>query len=570
MTNFSTTTQEEIQLLLEQFAKKIFQNNRDNSEKPIGIFDPLLINHTITEFCKNASQKINDAPRTWDSWVKKAKDEQHQIINKFLSLHHYQENLNPQGDTGIHYVFQFIKELHNFNQEIILKTINEWSSTEENRRKMHFFSKILLEAISPLNHPFVNPDILNTTIQEKGENFARGISKLIKSLTNSNNPILSPTLYKHNFKLGSNLACTEGFVVYQNKFCQLIYYKATQNNTYKTPLLIVPSWINKYYIFDLSPNNSMVRWCLDQGQDVFIISWVNPDKNYQYTTLDQYIIDGLLNSIQWMEKALEISCLNLMGYCVGGTIALCLISYLNQTKQNHRISSATLIATPIDFSYLDELSTFVCNEQIQSLENYVSQHGIIEGAHMRLLFSFLRSQDLIWPSIISNYFLGKEEEIIDFIFWNHDCINIPGPLHIEYLKNIFKKNALINQNSFRLGNKPIDISKIQQPIYIVGFEKDHIVPWRSSWQGLRFLPNAEFVLAGSGHVAGAINPPHNNKYGYKILSTSTNHKNSNEDYTGSWWNHWGNWVKNYSGPREKAKNFPQNYIIEKAPGSFAL
>lgn len=573
MTNTHTSPhEEEVLTWLNQITQKLLRNQELYHQKPMGIFDPSLMHHTLTEFCKNANEKINTNKNTWDLWVNKIKNEQDEVINDFFKRQ-YQSNSSSNQDQSGEEIFQLIYELYSFNKESILKTIDEWSATKDNRRKMRYFVKLMMDASSPINHPFMNPEILNATIQEKGENLARGFSKLSKNLENSEDLIFSSHLHKHNFKLGKNLATTKGFVVYQNRFCQLIHYTPTQQETYKTPLLIVPSWINKYYIFDLSPQNSMIRWCLDQGQDVFIISWVNPDETYKDASIDEYILEGLLDSIIWVKKSLSISSVNLMGYCVGGTIVLLLMAYLNKINQAQSIKSATLIATPIDFSHLDELATFVCDQQLKNLEEHALTHGIIDGRYMRFLFSSLRAQDLIWPSVVNNYFLGKEEEIIDFIFWNYDHINLPGRLHLQYLQEIFHKNSLIKPHAITLGGETLDISSIDQPIYMIGFEKDHIVPWRSAWEGLKFLPHAQFVLGGAGHVAGNINPPSNNKYNYKTsLPSIESHEQwlqQSITHDGSWWVHWFDWVKAHSGTLQKGREIPNQYILEAAPGKFA-
>jgi polyhydroxyalkanoate synthase len=360
---------------------------------------------------------------------------------------------------------------------------------------------------------------------------------------------------------------------------QLIQYEPTTKKVFKRPLLIIPPWINKYYILDLREKNSLVKWCVAQGATVFVISWVNPDERHANKDFVDYMLEGPLAALDAMEKATGEKSANVLGYCLGGTLLASALAYLTARKDK-RIASASFMTSLIDFAGAGELEVFIDEDQVKSLEKKMSERGYLEGAQMANTFNMLRSNDLIWSFVINNYLMGRDPFPFDLLHWNQDSTRMPAKMHSFYLRNMYMKNKLREAGGITLAGTPIDVAKVNVPSYFVSAIEDHIAPWKATYAGARILGGKpRFVLSGSGHIAGMINPPAANKYGYwtndKLPADPAAWFAEAKQHSGSWWDDWFAWLKPHAGAevpaRELGKTAGRTRLkpIEAAPGSYA-
>ncbi len=375
------------------------------------------------------------------------------------------------------------------------------------------------------------------------------------------------------FEIGKNIANSEGSVIYQNRLYQLIYYKPIQEKTHETPILIIPPWINKFYILDLKPENSFIKFLLKKGIPVFLISWVNPDASHSDIGYDDYLKDGLFDAINQTRKIYSVDTINTIGYCIGGTLLATGLSYLNSKNFNY-INSASFFTTLTDFEDPGDLSIFISEEYLTTIKNQIDEKGYLDGDFLSQTFSFLRSNDLIYGPAVKSYLLGKKPPPFDLLYWNSDPTNLPGKMALEYLENFYKHNKF-SKGLLEVLGETINLGQISQPIAAIGTFNDHIAPWQSSFNGLSKTKGEKlFILAGSGHIAGIINPENSNKYGYWINNKKYNNAedwfNSSTNKNGSWWNEWYEWKKLYLGEMELNKKIKIDLtdLIELAPGSY--
>ncbi|HZP85841.1 MAG TPA: alpha/beta fold hydrolase, partial [Burkholderiales bacterium] len=355
---------------------------------------------------------------------------------------------------------------------------------------------------------------------------------------------------------------------------QLIQYSPTTEKVWKTPLLIIPPWINKYYILDLREKNSFIRWAVAQGHTVFVVSWVNPDERLAHKTFDDYMLEGPVAALDAIEQATGEKEANVIGYCLGGTLLACTLAWLG-IKGRKRIKSATFFTAMIDFSEPGELGVFVDDKVLANLEKKMAKRGYLEGSEMATTFNLLRANDLIWSFVVNNYLLGKEPFPFDLLFWNSDSTRMPAKMHRFYLRNMYIRNALIEPGGFELAGEPIDLDNVQVPACFVSTVEDHIAPWKSTYLGAKRLPGqVKFILGGSGHIAGIVNPPAANKYHYwtsdKLADTADEWLLQAERRDGSWWTEWNAWVSQFGGEKVPARvpGSGKLRVIEDAPGSY--
>ena len=432
------------------------------------------------------------------------------------------------------------------------------------KAKLEFYTRQFLDAISPSNYLATNPEVLRATLETNAENLVKGLKRLAEDLARGN---ISQTDYTA-FEVGKNIATTPGKVVFQNDLIQLIQYEPATKDVYKTPLLFVPAWINKYYIADLRPDNSFVKWLVEQGYTLFMISWVNPDEKLKGKDFADYMMEGPLAAIREMQRITGEEEINIIGYCLGGTLTATMLAYLKE-KGEKLVKSATFLTTLLDFKEAGDLSIFIDEPQVEYLEKRMSEQGYLKGSEMALTFSMLRSNDLIWSFVVNNYLLGKDPFPFDLLYWNSDSTRMPAKMHSFYLRNMYLNNNLAH-NKVNVCGVKIDLHKIDTPAYFLSTAKDHIAPWKSTFEGAKIFKNAVFTLADSGHIAGVVNPPLNSKYPHWIndhigknadewLATATQ-----ED--GSWWLNWKKWAEKYSGAKVPARKITKS--IEAAPGSY--
>ncbi len=443
----------------------------------------------------------------------------------------------------------------------------------QDRRKLGLVTRNFLEALSPSNTA-LNPEVLRATLDEKGENLLRGLEHLVRDLERGHGQLLIQQTDMSAFKVGENMATTPGFVVYENELFQLVQYTPTTEQVHKTPLLICPPWINKFYILDLNEKKSMIRWLVAQGHTVFVISWVNPSEKQKGETWESYMTKGVLTAIGKVLEETGEDRTHLVGYCIGGTMVGSTLAYMAATGDD-RVASATFFTAQLDFSDAGELQAFVDDEVLDTIETAVEERGYLAAENMFAAFNSLRSADLIWGFVINNYLLGKDNFPFDLLYWNSDSTAMPGRTHMFYLDSFYNKN-LLAKGELELCGQKLDCTDVTLPCYHVGTVEDHIAPAPSAFRAAKLLGSEEqtFILAGSGHIAGVVNPPAAVKYqfwtkdGLEGADLEAWREGTTET-KGSWWPHWHNWLARRSGGEVPARE-PGARLgrIEPAPGRY--
>lgn len=468
--------------------------------------------------------------------------------------------------------FDFIKQYYLLANEYVRRSIDSTEQLDpQEKEKLKFVARLFMEALSPSNFVVTNPEVLKETIRTGGENLVQGLKNLTEDLERGEGELkISTTNYKA-FKLGENIAITPGAVVHQNNLMQLIQYAPATKDVYKRPLLIVPPWINKYYILDLKPETSFIKWATEQGHTVFCISWVNPGKKHAKLSFEDYMKNGLLSALDEIQTITNEEDCNVIGYCLGGTLLTTALAYLTAHKKQSRITSATFLTTLVDFEHAGEMKFFLDDAQIQNLEKGMKERGVLQAKELQRTFSLLRANDLIWSFVVNNYLMGKEPFPFDLLYWNDDSTNMPAAMHSYYLKNMYRDNLLSKPKGLKIDDVAIDVTKIKTPAYFLSTREDHIAPWESTYKTTQMFSGPKiFTLAASGHIAGVINPPAKQKYCY--WSASSTPANAQEwlkeaqEHVGSWWPHWQSWIKIHAGKKIPARDIGKS--IEPAPGSY--
>jgi polyhydroxyalkanoate synthase len=425
------------------------------------------------------------------------------------------------------------------------------------RRKLEFYARQMLSAVCPANFVATNPSVRSRAKETNGESLIRGLENLVNDLE-SGNGMLPISQYDANaYEVGRNLALTPGKVVYRNDLIELIQYEASTDTVHKRPLLFVPPWINKYYVLDLQPQNSFFRWLVAQGHTVFVISWVNPGPDHAQKGFEDYMREGPLTAIDVVQRITGEPEINIGGFCIGGILTVCMLAYL-AAKGESPIRSATLLATMIDLSDVGDASIFIDDAQLANIERHTREHGYLDGYHMRDMFSLLRENDLVWNYVVSNYLMGRTPPAFDILHWNADSTRLPARMLTDFLSEMYMRNSLVKQGTMHLLGEPIDVRRIKVPSYFISTMDDHIAPWRATYPATQlFKGPVEFVLGGSGHIAGIVNPPTKNKYSYR---TGDRYPRQAQDWfdkagqhQGSWWPHWAKWLEPHGGPMVKAR-----------------
>lgn len=416
-----------------------------------------------------------------------------------------------------------------------------------------FFVKQFLNAFSPSNFLLTNPEVILKTIEQKGENLFKGWEQLLADIKQGNG-FLNPLMVDRTaYQVGENIATTKGKVVFKNRLIELIQYSPETDKVHEIPLLIVPPWINKYYVLDLRADNSFVKWIVAKGYTVFIISWVNPDQSYHDTAFQDYMLEGILPAMDTMLSITGTTKINALGFCIGGTLLSMTLAYLS-AKGDKRINSATLLATLLDFEKPGDLGLLIDKAQLALLKMRILQQGFLDGRLLMGVFNLLRANELFWPYVINNYLLGKEPYAFDLLYWNQDSTHLPAKMACEYLEELYLENRLV-EGKMKWNGVPLSLNNVNIPCYFLATEQDHIVPWMACFNGAkRVAGDVTFVLGGSGHIAGIVNPPSANKYGYytaklaiqRAPSAATWLYEANK-HTGSWWEHWQDWLSHLSG-----------------------
>jgi polyhydroxyalkanoate synthase len=508
----------------------------------------------------------------WQSWMKQMTGEQAASPTP-----------EPKADARFrselwnNWMFDYIRQAYLVAAQDVQNTVAEVDGLDaQTARKVKFFTKQYVDALAPSNFVLTNPDVLKATMESGGRNLLDGLNNMLQDIDRGQGKLAIKMVDNKAFKMGENVATTPGKVVFQTDLMQLIQYEPTTPDVYSTPLLIVPPWINKYYILDLRQSNSFIKWAVDQGITVFVISWVNPDEKLAGKTFDDYLIEGPLAAMDAIEQATGEKSINLIGYCLGGTLSAAALGWLAARKQSDRIKSTTFFTTMIDFEEPGELGVFVDEEVLANLEKKMQQRGFLEGSDMATTFNLMRANDLVWSFVVNNYLLGREPMPFDLLYWNSDATRMPARMHTFYLRHMYIRNELREPGAITLAGEAIDLSRVKTPMYFASTVEDHIAPWKSTYAGAKlFKGPVKFVLGGSGHIAGIVNPPASNKYWYwtnpSLEEDADGWLRAAEKHNGSWWTDWRDWVARFGGDKVPARKpgAGKLKVLEDAPGSFA-
>ena len=472
-------------------------------------------------------------------------------------------------------LFDFIKQSYLLSARWMQSTVNQVEGLDDHTaKKVDFYTRQFVDAMAPSNFVMTNPEVLRATIESGGENLVKGLEHLLKDLERGKGELrISMTDYDA-FQLGKNIAVTPGKVVFQTSLMQLIQYTPTTPDVNKRPLMIVPPWINKFYILDLREKNSFIKWAVDQGHTVFVLSWVNPDETLAAKGFEDYMVEGPLAALDAIQKATGERDVNAIGYCLGGTLLASTLAYM-AAKKDDRIKSATFFTTMLDFTEAGELSVFIDEEQLTFIEGQMAEQGYLDGSKMATTFNMLRANDLIWSFVVNNYLLGKDPFPFDLLYWNGDSTRMPAAMHSFYLRNMYQKNMLAQPGAVTLKGVPIDLTKVKVPALFLSAREDHIAPWKSTYSGAQlFSGPVKFVLGASGHIAGVVNPPAANKYCYwtsdKLAKTPDEWLEKATQTPGSWWPEWNKWVGQFADGKVPARQPGDGAlpVLEDAPGSY--
>ena len=479
------------------------------------------------------------------------------------------------ADWEEHALFDYIKQSYLIAARWLQNSVADVEGlTPDSQKKVAFFTRQYIEALAPSNFALTNPEVFRETINTGGQNLVKGLHNLLDDIERGNGQLKISMTDPKAFELGVNIGTTPGKVVYQNDLMQLIQYEPTTPKVSRRPVLMIPPWINKYYILDLREKNSFIKWMLDSGLTVFVISWVNPDASHAEKDFTSYLLEGPLAALDAIEKATGEKEVNAIGYCLGGTLLATMLAYL-ASKKDKRVVSATFMTALIDFSNPGELGVFIDQSQLDSLEQRMNERGYLEGSEMAQTFNMLRGNDLIWSFVINNYLMGRDPFPFDLLHWNSDATRMPARMHSFYLRNMYLENRLREPGGITLAGVPIDLSKVTTPTYFASAMEDHIAPWKTTYQGPQLMRGkARFALSGSGHIAGMINPPSAKKYGYwtnaKLVESADDWLAGAKQHEGSWWTDWREWLGDYTGPQVAARvpGKGKLKVIEAAPGRY--
>ncbi|HEX6960110.1 MAG TPA: class I poly(R)-hydroxyalkanoic acid synthase [Ferrovibrio sp.] len=474
-------------------------------------------------------------------------------------------------------VFDYIKQSYLLTARWMQQTVGGVEGVDPKiAKKVDFYTRQFVDAMAPSNFLLTNPEVLRTTVESNGENLVKGLQNLLDDLERGKGRLNIKMVDSKAFTVGGNIAVTPGKVIYQNDLMQLIQYEPATKEVYKRPLLIVPPWINKFYILDLKPENSFIRWMTEKGYTVFVVSWNQPDETLIDKTFESYMREGILDGLDAVKKATGEEEVTAIGYCIGGTLMAATLAWM-AAKGDDRIKAVTFFAAQVDFSEAGELTVFTDEDTLHYLDELMKEKGYLDGGEMATTFNMLRSNDLIWSFVVNNYLLGKEPFPFDLLYWNSDCTRMPARMHQFYLRNMYQKNLLSRPGALELAGEQLDLRKIRIPVYIQASRDDHIAPYRSVYKATQLYGGpVRFIMAGSGHIAGVINHPNAKKYQHWLNETKTNPPNVEDwikdatEYPGSWWSDWDKWLSEKSGPKVPARKPGDGKlkVIEDAPGSY--
>ena len=467
--------------------------------------------------------------------------------------------------------YSLLKQGYLLNSRLLSDIVEASDLDEPTKHRLRFYARQFIDAMSPANFAATNPDVLKLASETQGESLRAGVRNMLTDMRKGGLTITDETA----FEIGKNVATSEGAVIFENELFQLIQYAPLTKEVASRPLLIVPPCINKYYILDLQPENSFVRFACEQGQTVFLVSWRNPDATGGHLTWDDYVERGAIQAIAVAHEVGGADQVNTVGWCVGGTILSTALAVL-RARGNETVASLTLLTTMLDFRDPGDLGVFIDEQGVKTREDTIGRGGIYPGSELGFVFQTLRANDLIWPNVINNYLKGKSPEAFDLLYWNADSTNLPGPMYAWYLRNMYLENNLIVRDRLTVCGTPVDLEAIDIPSYVLATQEDHIVPWRSAYRTTQLVGGkSQFVLGASGHIAGVINPASKNKRSYwtggKQVDDAERWLAGSAETPGSWWTHWIKWLALKTGKAVAARRKLGNRkyaVIEPAPGRY--
>ncbi len=479
-------------------------------------------------------------------------------------------------DWQEHFLFDYVKQSYLIAARWLHNTVaNVEGLDEESAKRVNFFTRQYIDALAPSNFALTNPEVFKETIASGGQNLVKGLHNLLDDIERGQGQLKISMTDTKAFQLGVNIATTPGKVVFQTDLMQLLQYEPTTKKVFERPLLILPPWINKYYILDLREKNSLIKWAVDQGMTVFVVSWVNPDARFAQKNFEDYLLEGPIAALDAIEQATGSPEVNALGYCLGGTLLAATLAYL-AAKREPRIRSAGFMTSLVDFSEPGELEVFIDEAQVEALEKRMNERGYLEGSEMANTFNMMRSNDLMWSFVVNNYLMGRDPFPFDLLHWNQDSTRMPAAMHSFYLRNMYMKNLLRVPGGITLAGTPLNLSAVKTPTYFVSAIEDHIAPWKTTYLGPQILGGkSRFVLGGSGHIAGMINPPSANKYSYwtntELPERADDWLAGAQQHPGSWWTDWLAWLAPHQGEQVPARvpGKGKLKVIEAAPGSYA-
>lgn len=567
--NVLTDPQELINFLNEE-TKKVFDLYAQNDN---GDF--------LVNFTKSWTEL---AQRSWEdpsTWVKAISDYQQSQLNLWRNM--MTGNMTaiaapPPGDRRFQAdewsenpVFDYIKQSYLLTSQLMSEMAANAKLSDSEQKKLEFYTQQYVDALSPTNFAATNPEVLHQALETKGQSLIDGMKNLLTDMEKGRISMTDESA----FELGVNLAKTEGAVVFENEMLQLIHYKPTQAQVFEKPTLIIPPCINKFFILDLQEHNSYVKYCVEQGQNTFLISWVNPTQEQSHLSWDDYIESGILKAVEAVKSIADVNKINTVSWCVGGTLTATALAVMANRKDTS-IASATFLTTLTDFTDPGDIGVFVDEQQVDQLLDKVNEAGCLNGRDLAASFNMLRSNDLIWSYVVNNYLKGQTPPPFDILYWNSDSTNLPAEMYSFYMKNMYLENNLSKKNALTVCGEQIDLSKIKIPTYFLSTIEDHIAPWKGTFKGTElFKGQNEFVLGASGHVAGVINPASKNRRNYwtggEQDKGAEHWFDTAERQEGSWWTHWNEWLKRRAGKKVDAPKTLGNAKfkpMEAAPGRY--
>ena len=558
--NFLTAMTTETQKLMEMFGGKASSGDGDRDKLNETWGQMFNIPHNPDDVMKTISDYQKNQLKLWSGLLGNSTEEATKPAPGDRRFNAPEWSENP--------VFNYIKESYLMTSHMIQKTAQNANLDPKKQKKLEFYTQQYIDALSPSNFVATNPEVIQNAIDTKGQSLMDGMQNLIKDMDKGRISMTDETA----FTLGENIAITEGSVIFENELMQLIQYSPATDTVAERPLLIIPPCINKFYILDLQPHNSFVKYAVDQGNTVFLISWVNATPEQRHLSWDNYVESGVLKALEVVKAVSSSKRVNCVSWCVGGTITASAMAVLAARKDN-TVSSATFLTTLTDFEDPGEIEVFL--DDPDTVLGDVDAAGVLDGKNLANVFNMLRSNDLIWSNVVNSYLKGKSPAPFDILYWNSDPTSLPADMYKYYLTNMYQQNNLIKPDCLTICGEKINLRNISAPCYFLSCIDDHIAPWKSTFAATAIIPNVEFVLGGSGHVAGVINPASKNRRNHWIKGETgkgTDHwLETAKDVKGTWWNHWAPWVKKRAGKQVDApkavgnKDYP---ILEPAPGSF--